>query len=651
MKHLIIGTAGHVDHGKTALIKALTNIDCDTHKQEKDRGITINLGFAHLNLPGGESVGIIDVPGHKDFIQTMVAGAFGIDIVMLVIAADSGIMPQTREHLNIIESLGISKGIVVITKSDLVDEEMLELAKMEIAEYLEGTVFEDAPIHGVSAITGQGISELADEVNTLVSQIEQRTGADFFRMYVDRLFNVKGIGFVVTGTVMDGRLKTGGEVMLLPGKNKKFKVKGLQRHGETVDQVYTGDRAALNLSGFKSEDFERGMLLSDRGLKETSMIDATITLFDNDQRIKTWSNVIFYSGTFECMARMHLLDKDILNPGETGIVQLHLEQPAILMNKDKFILRNTSNDLTYGGGIILDVSPLHHKKRTSSLVSNLQILADASSSSDSLVDLVKIELIKERMPMTVAEVASRLNKNNEEITGEFEKGATEGINIYRDNEQLILISIPCDREFQDKVLDEIRERHKKFPILETGLDTMELIGKLGFTGNNTGKVYTGLLMESIRAEGLVRDVRNTWVIADHKVKVDPKTKEQLGWLESKLQSFGMDRPLMKDMEAISLEQGINKDRLKMLLSYLGSQGKVFFFENDFVYTPVLDNVRTKLLKHLSDKPQGINEKQFRELISGTKKMAQVLLSIYINEGVVEKKTFYIHITEKGKSII
>jgi len=581
----------------------------------------------------------------------MVAGAFGLDIVMLVIAADSGIMPQTREHLNIIETLGVDRGIVVLTKTDLVDEEMLELAKMEVAEYLEGTVFEDAPVYGVSAINGQGIDELTNEINTLVGQVEQREGADFFRMYVDRLFNVKGIGFVVTGTVLDGKVKGGDEVMLLPGKSKKLKVKGIQRHGSTVEHAFTGDRAALNLSGFKAEDFKRGMLLSDKELQEGSMVDATITLFDNDHRVRTWSNVLFYAGTFECMARMHLLDKDVLNPGESGIVQLYLEQPAILMNKDKFIIRNSSNDLTYGGGVIIDVNPLHHKKRTNTLLSNLQALADATSSSDKLIDLIKIELIKERMPMTPADLAGKLNKSTDEIIKELDSNQSDNIKCYRDNKQAILVNASFDKELHVRVLDEVQAWHNKFPVLETGMDTKELAGKLAFTGSNTGKLYTGLLMQAILEEGLIREVKGTWVLAGHEVKVDPKTSGQLDWLETKLRGFGLDRPLMKDIEVMALDEGIKKDRLKMLLSYLGGQDKVYFFENDFVYTPIVDRTRNILLKDLSHKPAGINEKEVRELLGGTKKMVQVLLSIFAAEGVVEKKTFYIHITEKGKSKI
>ncbi|MCD4684065.1 MAG: selenocysteine-specific translation elongation factor, partial [Bacteroidales bacterium] len=304
MKHLIIGTAGHVDHGKTALIKALTDIDCDTHKEEKERGITINLGFSHLNLPSGESFGIVDVPGHKDFIKTMVAGAFGIDIVLLVVAADSGVMPQTAEHLKIIEMLGVQNGIVVLNKIDLVDEEMLELAELEVSEFLEGTNLENAPIIKVSSITGDGIETLISEISSLLPKIKEKNAIDQFRMYVDRIFNVKGIGFVVTGSVLEGEVETGKDLYLLPGKSKKIKVRNIERHGETVTKVVQGDRAALNLAGLKLEDYHRGMVLSDKLIEDTSMVDAVFALFDDNYKIGLWTNVIFYTGTFECAARM-----------------------------------------------------------------------------------------------------------------------------------------------------------------------------------------------------------------------------------------------------------------------------------------------------------------------------------------------------------
>jgi selenocysteine-specific elongation factor len=371
MKHLIIGTAGHIDHGKTSLIRMLTGIDCDTHKEEKQRGITINLGFSYLNLPEGESVGIIDVPGHKDFINTMIGGACGIDLVMLVIAADSGIMPQTVEHMNIISALGIKKAVIALTKSDLVDEELIEMAEFEITDFLSKTPLKDAPIVRVSAVTGIGKEELIRTIGDAISGIEERETGKLFRMYIDRIFSVKGFGSVVTGSVMSGSLSSGQDVFLLPVSNQKLRVRSIERHGITVERVIAGDRAAINLIGLKREDFERGMILCDKPVESTQMIDAWVQLFDKDISLPIWSNIIFISGTFECQARMHLLNKDKVKGNEDAIAQIHLTKPAVLMSKDKFIIRNSSEDKTLGGGYIIETFTLHHRRRTARLTDEL----------------------------------------------------------------------------------------------------------------------------------------------------------------------------------------------------------------------------------------------------------------------------------------
>ncbi len=365
MKHIIIGTAGHIDHGKTALIKAMTNIDCDTHKEEKIRGITINLGFSYLSLPNGESAGIIDVPGHKDFINTMVSGACGIDLVLLVIAADSGIMPQTVEHANIIKALGITKGIVALTKTDLVDDELIEMARYEISDFLDKTSIKDAEIIGVSSVTSSGIDKLINTIYKYIQEIEEKGSKGLFRMYIDRIFTVKGHGIVVTGSVLGGNIKIGQDIYLLPGINQKLRIRSIERHGQSVDGVIAGDRAAINLTGLKNEDFKRGMIISDRQLYETKLLDAAISLFETSPPLPLWSNIIFISGTFESQARMHLLDKENLNAGDEAIIQIHLSKPGILLNSDRFIIRNSSGDITLGGGYVIDAAPLHHKKRPS----------------------------------------------------------------------------------------------------------------------------------------------------------------------------------------------------------------------------------------------------------------------------------------------
>lgn len=651
MKHLIIGTAGHVDHGKTALIKALTDIDCDTHKEEKERGITINLGFSHLTLPTGESFGIVDVPGHKDFIKTMVAGAYGIDIVLLVVAADSGIMPQTVEHLKIIEMLGVKNGIVVLNKVDLVDEEMLELAELEIDEFLEDSSFKNAPIVHVSSITGQGIEKLVAEISKLFPEVKEKKDTGQFRMYIDRIFNVKGIGFVVTGSVLDGTLETGKELFLIPGKNKKVKVRNIQRHGDTVNKVFSGDRAALNLAGLKVDDYQRGMLLSDKVIEETQMIDATFTLFEENYQIGLWSKVIFYTGTFECSARMHLLDKDTLESGNTAIVQFHLEKPICLLNRDKYIIRNSSNDITLGGGDIVDVQPLHHKKRTPKLIESLKDLVGAILDSDKLYNLIKIELRKENAPAFPEVVAKKLGISLENIVKECEENGNGSISIYSVSGRKILVSNDIHASYYQAVIDYLKAYHQKNTILEEGVETKEFYGKFGFAGNEAGKLYLEVLMDIIYQEGIIKKVGNTWALKDHEVKIDPKIQEQLNWVEQAILQVGMDKPIENDIASLAVSRKINKERLKMLLKYLGRKNILIFHEGEFLHASVLDKCRELLLTDLKNKERGINEKEFRLLINGTKKLVQLALSIFIVEGIVYKQTFYIMLTEKGRAMV
>jgi len=646
--HLILGTAGHVDHGKTALIKALTNIDCDTHKEEKERGITINLGFSHLDLPSEESLGIVDVPGHKDFIKTMVAGSFGIDIVLLVVAADSGIMPQTTEHLKIIEMLGIKNGIVAITKTDLVDDDMLELAELELVEFIEGSVLENAPIVKVSSVTGNGIDELVNKILTITSLVKKNNDTDLFRMYIDRLFNVKGIGFVVTGSVLSGVLKSGNNLLLLPGKNKKVKVRNIERHGKSAENVMSGDRAALNLSGLKQEDFQRGMVLSNKPIENTSMIDATFNLFAENAIIGIWSNVIFYSGTFECAAKLHLLDKDDLTSGNTAIVQIIFSKPAILQNKDKYIVRNSSNDLTLGGGDVIDTFPLHHKKRTPKLIESLKDLVAATLSTGSLFDLIKIEIKKENAPVLAEKIANNLNLTPEEIWNECLSNTSESIVTHLIQEKRILISKNNQDNYRTLIINALDQYHKKYPVLDEGMETKEFYGKTGFSGNEIGKLCINALVPIMETDGLIKKVGNTWALLDHTGKIDPKIQEQIELLDSMLKNEWKTVPNRKDLEIWGLTNNINKERLNLLLRYLVSIKKVYLIEGYYLQAEVVSDVRKKLLEVLSKKENGINEKEFRLLIDSSKRFVQLILQILINEGSVTKESFYIHITEKGK---
>ena len=648
-KNLIMGTAGHVDHGKTALISALTGIDCDTHKEEKERGITINLGFAHLELNNELSLGIVDVPGHKDFIRTMVAGAYGIDFVLLVVAADSGIMPQTREHFDIMRMLGVTKGLVALNKADLVDDEMLELAKLEIMEFLEDTPMEDAPIIAVSSITGQGIEDLKKEIEKTAFDIPEKSHTQKFRLYIDRIFNVKGQGIVITGSVLGGEVKSGQELVLLPGYHDKIRIKSIQRHGKTVDHTSAGDRAAMNLSGLKYDDFERGMLLSDSRLDDIDMLDAQVEIFDLQIRLKTWNHLIFHTGTFSTKARMHLLTADSLSGNEKAVVQFHLEKPAILLKNDKFIIRNSSNDLTLGGGRILDVNPLHHRRRTDTLKQNMQFLADAMMNKANLFHLIMLEMEKSGRAMKLDEIAGKISSPTEEIENTVKENPGS-LHVFETSDLKYLLTNSFMLKIKSRIIDELKTFHTQNKLFERGLDSKELRGKLPLTTTAETGILDQLLQQLLTA-GEIKTVDKTFALKNHTVKPDKKMQEQLNWIDYAVGDIGLQRLTFSELDKKAVNEGIKRGQLKMLLQFMAGRGELYFNGEDILPASAVDKARLALLHDLADKPRGINEKDFRMLIDAPKKTIQVLIDIFTKEGIITKETFFIHITEMGRGVV
>jgi len=644
-----MGTAGHVDHGKTALIKALTGIYTDTHKEEQERGITINLGFAHLEMGSGISLGIVDVPGHKDFIRTMVAGAYGIDFVLLVIAADSGIMPQTREHFNIMRMLGVERGLIALNKADLVDEEMLELAKLEIMEFVEGTQLEDAPVVAVSSVTGQGIDEMKKEIDHIAENVPEKPRTEQFRLFIDRIFNVKGQGIVVTGSVLGGKVETGQELFLLPGNHDKIRIKSIQRHGAKVDFTSAGDRAALNLAGLKHDEFERGMLLTDKPIEDSLMVDAHVELFDSQIRLKPWSHVIFHTGTFATKARMHLLTVDALTGGEKAVVQFHLEKPAILLNGDKFIIRNSSNDLTLGGGSILDINPLHHRRRTAKLKEKMQLLADAQLNKANMFQLLQLEVEKSGKPVPVDDLASKINIAVDEIEGSVSDSGGL-LELLQTASGKFLATSTFIGSIKSKILEEIKLYHSQNKLFERGLDTKELKGKLGMTSPAETEILNQIL-ERLLNEGSIKTVGKTFALKGHSVKPDKRMQEQLNWLDYFIERNGLQRLTLSELEGKAVHEGIKRGPLKMLLQFMSGSGEVYFNGEDILHASVVNSSRKALLHDLQDKPRGINEKDFRMLIDAPKKTIQVLIDIFLKEGIITKQTFFLHITEKGRGMV
>ncbi|HWR17041.1 MAG TPA: selenocysteine-specific translation elongation factor [Terriglobales bacterium] len=362
MKAIIVGTAGHIDHGKTALVRALTGIDADRLQEEKRRGITIDIGFAHLELPttNGDALrlGFVDVPGHERFVRNMLAGIGGIDMVLLVIGADEGIKPQTVEHFDICRLLAIPRGITVLTKADLVDEETLNVVRMEVQEFLRGSFLDGAPIVPVSSKTGAGLEELKRQIASVAAEVPTKSAEAIFRLPIDRVFTMKGFGTVVTGTLISGFVTKDDEVEIAP-TGKRVRVRGVQVHGQAAEKAVAGERTALNLTGVSTEDLARGMMLTQPGLlRPTSTVDVSIALLKEAKPLKSRARVHLHAYTFETVAEVVLYEGKQLQPGETGFAQLRLAEPTLMVPGDRFILRQFSPVVTIGGGAVLDAAPL-----------------------------------------------------------------------------------------------------------------------------------------------------------------------------------------------------------------------------------------------------------------------------------------------------
>lgn len=413
MKHVIIGTAGHIDHGKTTLIKALTGRNTDRLEEEQRRGITIDLGFTYFDLPGGGRAGIVDVPGHEKFINNMVAGVVGMDLVLLVIAADEGIMPQTREHLDILSLLGIKKSIIVLNKCDLVDEDWIELVEEEIREELAGSFMEQAPLVKVSAATGAGIQELVQVIDNMArEEVEEKDINTIPRLPIDRVFSLPGFGTIVTGTLVSGIISKEDVLEIYP-LGKECKIRNIQVHGEDRKECLAGQRVAINLSNIKKSEVKRGCVLApiDR-MKITDLLDVKLEILKSSMRVLTnHARLHLFTGTSEILCRAVLLDKEELGPGESGFVQLRLEEKIAVRRGDRFVVRFYSPMETIGGGVVLEPNPKIKRRFREDAIEELK-----RKESGSITDIVEMH-VKEHGDslITLAELAKLTALSIEEI--------------------------------------------------------------------------------------------------------------------------------------------------------------------------------------------------------------------------------------------
>lgn len=472
MRHLIVGTAGHIDHGKSALVKALTGTDPDRLKEEKLRGITIDLGFAHLDL-GDVNIGFVDVPGHERFVKNMLAGVGGIDFVLLVVAADESIMPQTREHFDICRLLGIQAGIVVITKTDLVEPDLIQLVREEIGEMVRGSFLEGRPQVAVSSKTGEGIDQLKTTVHDLAVGMPQRPAGRLLRLPVDRAFSIRGFGTVITGTLTSGELRKDEEVELVPS-TVLARVRGIQVYGKPSDLAVAGQRTAVNLQGVDLASVDRGMVLTlPHTFRATRILDVRITLLPDARALKNLVKVRFHQGTSEVLARVALLGQDVLSPGKTAHAQLRLDAPAFCLHGDTFIIRQFSPAVTIGGGIVLNPQPAKHKTTDAEALAALRRAESAS--------------LRDRIPILIGSNPSR-GMNLRELNSLFGMPEAELKNYcatLTSSGQLVTVPAPVPflllpevaAHLRAETVSRVEEFHRQHPLIK-GISREELRNRL-----------------------------------------------------------------------------------------------------------------------------------------------------------------------------
>nr|WP_312575922.1 selenocysteine-specific translation elongation factor [Sedimentibacter sp.] len=612
MKNIIIGTAGHIDHGKTTLIKALTGRETDRWEEEKRRGITIDLGFTYFDLPDGNKAGIIDVPGHEKFIKNMVAGVIGMDLVLLVIAADEGIMPQTDEHINILNLLGIKKGIVVLTKHDLVDGDWLELVKEDVKEELKDTFLENAPMVEVSSVTGYGIDKIVDTIAKLAeTDVEERDTNTIPRLPIDRSFSISGFGTVITGTLISGRLKKGEEVEIFP-VNKISKIRNIQVHSKDEDYAYAGQRTAINLSNIKKNEIYRGCVIAPvNSMKNTMMLDVKINLLKKSRRIvENRSRLHLYTGTSEILCRVVLLDRDELSPGESCYAQLRLEEEIAVRRGDKFIIRFYSPMETIGGGEIIEPVPAKKKRFDENLIEELKI-KEKGSNTDVIEKIIKenskiIPSTSELAKITALSVEEI--KKNIDILEEQDK-----ITVFRLNNDVYTCHKDYERDFEnklDKYLFVYHEENK----YKKGIKKSEIKSK--FFSKIKQPVFDSLIQDMVE-RGVLKLEGEFVSLSYFEIKYDENymnaEKEVLHVLN------GAKFDFIKPEELIS--KSFKNIKSEDLLSLMISDKKVIKIDDESITTPEIYIRAKEILVEYIKSNGKITAAEYRDILNTNRKNA------------------------------
>lgn len=572
---IIVGTAGHVDHGKTQLVKALTGVDTDRLKEEKERGISIELGFAPLPLSSGILAGIVDVPGHERFVKNMLAGAGGIDLVLFVVAADEGVMPQTREHLDILELLQVQKGIVVITKVDLVEEDWLLLVEEEVQGLLRGTHLEDAPIVSVSVLTGQGLDKLLQLLDQMVEEVKPKPRTGQVRLPVDRVFSITGFGTVATGTLFSGTIRVGDVLEALPA-GLQGRVRSLQVHGEKVGEAYAGQRVAVNLTGVEVGQITRGEVLVTPGaFPAVKRLTASLRFLPRlNSPLKNWQRIRFHLGTKEAFGRVRLLGREELQPGDNDLVQLELEEPVVAAVHDRFVIRAYSPITTIGGGEIIEVGSSRYRRFRTEVLERLQ-----RKMLGSPYTRVAEELRSTKGPTTPKELAVQVGLDEAEVRKIIaEMVEAGGVHLFDFGSEAFLVSASQMDAWQEGVIAALREYHSQLP-LRPGMLKEELRSRL--FGSLSPRLYQ-VLLEKWAKSGVIALKEQTLAYPGFAVKLTPHQEKIVQNILVKLGEQPLAPPTRGDLCAFL------GDSCGELLQYCHQQGflvkagEEFFFLREAV---------------------------------------------------------------------
>jgi selenocysteine-specific elongation factor len=576
MTNIIVGTAGHIDHGKTALVRALTGIETDRLAEEKRRGISIDLGFAHLDLPGGIRLGFVDVPGHERFVRNMLAGAAGIDLVLLVVAADESIKPQTREHFDICRLLGLRRGIVALTKADLVDAEILGLVRLEVEEYLAGSFLAGAEIVPVSAVTGQGLDRIRDALARAATAAEAKDAALHFRLPVDRSFTIHGHGTVVTGTLISGRVRLEQEAEVHPTA-QRVRIRGIQTHGQSAAEAFAGQRTALNLAGAQTADLRRGTMLTGPGLfAVASQIDCEFDLLPSAKPLKHRAPVHFHAWTAETEAEFRLLDgSSALAPGRRALVRFRLHEPLQLLPGDRFIVRMFSPVVTIGGGQVVDIGPVPPRLKRARIHERLARLAAAP-----LPERIALFVQENSYGLPVDELVARTGARGERIV----EAAPPDIILLNEPRPWLIARAAID-ELRGRLGETLAAYHKQHP-MQPGMPKEDLRAR-------TLPAAPPFLLDAILRDtpGIAGEAE-VLRLTSHKPRFQEDEEAALGRIEAAFERAGLAVPAVAEVLAGS---GVDPARARTLLQVLLRQRRLVRIGDDLVYHPVaLDGLKELL---------------------------------------------------------